>query len=437
MFRKLIPLLAAPALTFAQAPAAVQDTSLHPISLQEAVRLARENNVAAVTSENAIRSAQNQVRSARANYLPTLSGSMGQSRSAGERIGQSGTLVPYASAWNYSANLSSNLTLYDGGRTAADVRARKADVESQEAQQVTALFGVTLQVKTQYNLILAAKESEAAARAQLAIAEQQLATSIAKVNAGATTVSDSLRNVVAVGNARLAILSAQTNARNASANLTRYVATPYMVTAVVSDTVDLPRTPIDSVVIMQLALGGPAIRQQQASINSFAAAERSAKSAYLPTLSAGLGYGGSGVSSIYGLNSNPFPFQRSLSLNASYQIFNRFQRENAVASAQINHENAEANLRDQRLSVQASVISQLGALRNAEERMRVQQINVRASEEDLRVQQQRYTLGAGLLVELLTSQSGLVSARQSLIQARLDYRNARAQIEAIIGRDLP
>jgi len=188
---------------------------------------------------------------------------------------------------------------------------------------------------------------------------------------------------------------------------------------------------------MQLALGGPAIRQQQASINSFAAAERSAKSAYLPTLSAGLGYGGSGVSSIYGLNSNPFPFQRSLSLNASYQIFNRFQRENAVASAQINHENAEANLRDQRLSVQASVISQLGALRNAEERMRVQQINVRASEEDLRVQQQRYTLGAGLLVELLTSQSGLVSARQSLIQARLDYRNARAQIEAIIGRDLP
>jgi outer membrane protein TolC len=31
----------------------------------------------------------------------------------------------------------------------------------------------------------------------------------------------------------------------------------------------------------------------------------------------------------------------------------------------------------------------------------------------------------------------LVTARQALIQARLNYRNARAQIEAVIGRDLP
>ena len=31
----------------------------------------------------------------------------------------------------------------------------------------------------------------------------------------------------------------------------------------------------------------------------------------------------------------------------------------------------------------------------------------------------------------------LVDAQQQLIQARLNYRNARAQIEAAIGRDLP
>jgi outer membrane protein TolC len=31
----------------------------------------------------------------------------------------------------------------------------------------------------------------------------------------------------------------------------------------------------------------------------------------------------------------------------------------------------------------------------------------------------------------------LISAQQALIQARLDYRNARAQIEQVIGRDLP
>ena len=69
--------------------------------------------------------------------------------------------------------------------------------------------------------------------------------------------------------------------------------------------------------------------------------------------------------------------------------------------------------------------------------MRVQQTNVRASEEDLRVQQQRYNLGASTLLDVLNSQTALVTARQALIQARLNYRNARAQIEAAIGRDLP
>jgi outer membrane protein len=437
MFGKLTTLLVVPALAFAQAPAPVQDTMYHPISLVEALRLAKENNVAAITTENSIRLAQNQVRSARAQWLPSVNGNISQNKSAGDRIGQSGTLVPYASAWNYSAGLSAGFNLYDGGKTSADIKARKADVQAQEASQVTQIFNVVLQVKTQYNSVLAAKESEAAARAQLKLAEQQLATSIAKVNAGATTVSDSLRNVVAVGNARLAILQAQNNARSASATLSRYVAAPYLVTAVASDTVDLPRTPIDSAQIMEWALDGPSIRQSQAQIVSASAAQRSAKAAYLPSVTGNLNYNGNGVSSIYGLNSNPFPFTKGISIGASYPIFNRYQRENSVATAQINQENAEATLRDQKLNAQASVISQLGLLRYAEERMRVQQINVRLAEEDLRVQQQRYTIGAGLLIDLLTSQSALITARQSLISARLDYRNARAQIEQIIGRDLP
>jgi hypothetical protein len=66
MSRKLIILLAVPALSLAQQPSAVLDTSVHAISLEEALRLSKENNVATVTSANAVRSAQNLVRSARA-----------------------------------------------------------------------------------------------------------------------------------------------------------------------------------------------------------------------------------------------------------------------------------------------------------------------------------------------------------------------------------
>jgi len=39
-------------------------------------------------------------------------------------------------------------------------------------------------------------------------------------------------------------------------------------------------------------------------------------------------------------------------------------------------------------------------------------------------------------VEVLLAQTALVQARQALIQARLNARTAKAQIEAIIGKDI-
>ena len=68
--------------------------------------------------------------------------------------------------------------------------------------------------------------------------------------------------------------------------------------------------------------------------------------------------------------------------------------------------------------------------------MQVQLAAIAASDEDLRVQQQRYALGASTLLDLLTSQTQLNQARQALIQARLDGRVARAQLSSLMGREL-
>ena len=442
MHRKLIVLLVAPAILGAQqtpqAQQAATDSSLRPISLGDALRLAKENNVSNITAYNAVRSANNGVRGVRGAMMPTLTASAGQSKSAGQRVNnQTNTLVDFVPVWSYNTGLSSQITLFDAGKMFADVRTQRANVEAQQATQVNTEYNVALQVKLAYNNILAAKESEGAARAQLAAANAQLQTSIAKVNAGAANVSDSLRSVVLVGNAQLAILTAQNTFRTQSAALTKLVGTPYFVTADLSDTVDHPVAPIDSVAVLQLALSGPTIRQFEAQASSALATERSAKAAYLPTVTANLNYSGSGTGAFYGLNGNPYPYTRGVSFNINYPIFNRFQRENNVAAAQISYENAQAQIKDARLGAQQNVVTQIANIRNAEETMRIQQIAVRASEEDLRVQQQRYNLGASTLLDVLNSQTALVNSRQQLITARLNYRNARAQIEAIIGRDLP
>jgi outer membrane protein len=437
MFTKLITLLAVPVLLGAQQ---MPDPSTHTITLQEAIRLARQNNVGAITAANQVRSAALQIRSNKAQLYPSLTTNFGASKSAGQKLGEGQKLIATASPWAFSNGLSLSQTLFDGGKSYADVRAARANVVSAEANEVAQDFTISLNVKTQYNSILAAQEADAAARAQLALAQQQLDVSIAKVNAGAANVADSLNSVVSVGTAQIAILTAQQNLRAASAALTSLVGTPYLVTASLGDTIDRPQTSLDSAALMTWALDGPSIRQSQAQLNLANAQERSARTGYFPTVRASGSYGGSGSNNPYGLGSNPvypFLYNRSVSVNLSFPIFQGYSRENSVVNAQIAADNAQAQIKNQKLLAQQTIITQIGVIRNDEEKIRVQLVSIRASEEALRVNQQRYQLGAGTLIELLTTQQNLIVARQQLIQTRLDLRNARAQIEAFIGRDLP
>lgn len=440
--QKLVALLAIPCLAQgigAQegTPTALGDTTLHPISLTEAVQLAKKNAPAAVQARGQVRNAESAVRSSYGQYLPNVNFNMGQSKQAGQRFGPQGTLVDYAAQpWSYSTRLTTSVVLFDGFQREYNVKARRADVHAAESNETAQQFNISLQVKTQYANILAARESESAARAQLQQAEQQLRAASARVQAGAATMSDSLRSVIAVGNAKLALLTAQNSLRNASAALTRLVGTPFLVTANPADTLDRPIASIDSAALAQLALQGPAVTQAESQFRASEASARAAKGTYLPTLDLSFNRSGAGFDKYYGLGDGVLAYSNTWSIGLSLPLFNRFSREDQYVRARVAETNAEAQYRDARLLAQQNIIQQLGALRTAEERINIQQLSVSAAEEDLRVQQQRYSLGASTLLDLLTSQSTLNQARAALIQARQDYRIARAQIEAIIGRDL-
>ncbi|HEY2376452.1 MAG TPA: TolC family protein [Gemmatimonadaceae bacterium] len=420
------------------------DTAFHPIGLQHAIELAQRNAPIAVQARGQIRSANASVRAAYSALIPAVSITAGQSNQTGDRLGQSGNIVPYnpKHPWSYSTGVRSSLRLFDGGQRFYQISQSKADVTSAEANDVAQQFNVALQVKTQYYAILAAREMESAAGAQLDQAQADMNAAAARVSAGAATLSDSLRTVIEVGNARLALITAQNNLRTASAALTRLVAAPYLVTAEAIDSLDRSLSPIDSAELVQLALRGPAVAQASAQMVAAQAAVRSARTTYLPTVDLTFTRGGSGFAP-YGagasgdtLLNRQYPYTNTFQLSASLPLFNNYQRELALAQAQVAKDDADATLRDARLAAQQNIVQQLASLRAAQEQIDIQQASIRSAEEDLRVQQQRYALGASTLLDLLTSQTTLDQQRAALIQARQSYRLARAQIEAVIGRDL-
>ena len=423
------------ALAAQQSPAATADGA-RAISLDDAVRLAQRNNPAAVQARNALRTTTAAVRTAYGQYIPSLSVSGSGSKSGGETFFQ-GQLVPYrGDPWSYSRGYSTSLELFDGGRRWYNLKAAHANVDAADASETSSRYNVALQVKQQYFAVLAARESQSAAQRQLEQAAEQLKSSTAKVRAGAATKSDSLRSAIQVGNARLALLTADNNLRSANASLSRLVGTAEVVTASPADTAEMGRIVLDSMALADLALAGPTVKQAEASLFAAQSARKAAKTPYMPTISSSYSLTGNNTAGDFNFGSGAIGKQTSLRLSLSFPVFNGFTREENLTRATVAEDNAFAALRDAKLAQQQSLVLFLGAFRTAEQRVAIQLSTVDAAEEDLRVQQQRYALGASVLLDLLTSQTTLDQARASLIQARYDARIAKAQVEALVGRDL-
>ena len=426
-----------PVISAAQGIQPALDTTATPISLANAIRLAQQNAPATVQARGTIQTSSLSVKQVYSQFLPSVNLSASTAHQSGDRFDTQGNLVPFTgNPTNYSTGLNASLQLFDGGRRFFDLKKSKADVNAAEASEVTQRFQVALQVKQQYYNILAARESQSAALAQIDQANQQLRDASLRLRAGAATTSDSLRSVIQLGNAQLALLTAQNNLSVANASLTRLVASPRPVTAMPSDTID-QRIVIPTLAELEpLVENAPAVAQAQAELKSAEAASRSAKTSYFPTLNMNFSRGGSGLDPMFGLGDKRYAYNQNLSFSLSFPLFNNLNRETTVLRAAVTEDNAEVSLRDARFAAHETLVQALGQMRTAQAQVDIQTASVAAAVEDLRVQRARYQVGAATLLEVLTSQTQLDQSRNALIRARYDYRVAKAQLEALIGRDL-
>ena len=414
-----------------------------PVSLREAIELAARNSPAAVSARGLDRNAAAARRQAMGSYVPNVNLSAGTGRTQGTTINNfNGQLTSLSgNPWSYNNGLAMNVEVFDGGRRWSEIKRIRATADVADVSAVQARFEASLQVKQQFYAALAARESSAAAKAQLEQAEQQLKASTARLAAGVATKSDSLRSAILVGNARLAVLTAENDLRVANASLTRVAGSTTAITASPADTLDTPVTMPTEDELAVLAGDGPAVRLATSNVAVARAAKRSQKSTYLPTLTMSYNYafsqnaGGFVGRNLFLVGGNNASRQ-TMNFNIAYQLFNGFSRESQSVQADVSLTNAEAQLRDVQLAARQNLTSFVRSLQNAQARVQVQLAAIAASEEDLRVQQQRYALGASTLLDLLTSQTQLNQARQALIQARLDGRIARAQLSSLVGREL-
>lgn len=290
-------------------------------------------------------------------------------------------------------------------------------------------------VKIYYYAYLASVENLATQEEAVKRAEEQLKLIESKYELGSVSRSDVLKQKVQYGNDKLALLSAKNSVTNAKADLAYRIgldprkdykfSQDYSVreyTGTLEEAIEFGLT------------HKPSLLSSEKGVDYYKHNYRSVKAGYLPTLSGYYSYsifnGSQGDTLIYDFSSHT----RRYGLTVSYNIFDGFLRERNMTAAKVNLNNAKASLADERNLAVSNIKMAYLNIDQLKEQKKVSEENVAAAQEDLRITQEKYSLGAAAILEVLDAQVSLKEAQVSLIRADFDLNLAIAKLENAMGK---
>lgn len=409
-------------------PATSQE--IRAVGLAEALEFALDANPTMVQARGQVSIAEAGKRQAIGNWLPSISANSGYSTNSTERFDERTQTFVSGASHSYSAGLGASIQLFDGFSRLAENRAANADLASADAALVNQEFQVVLQTKQAFFNALAANELVTVAERSIQRAEEQLRISKDKLAAGSAIRSDTLRGHVELGNARLQLLNAEAQRATAEAELARLMGLDGSVRPIPDETLYEPAALDTTQLRVEAASQSPAVVQADAEVQAASASVAVARAQYFPTVSASYSRSWSGQE-ISGLNDS-----WSARVSLSWPIFNGFAREGNVTRSRVNRDAARAQADDARRQASAQFTQYLASLLAAEQSLEIAQASQAAADEELRVVQERYRLGMATIIDVLASQISLEQAEVDIVRSRLDYLVAKAQIEALIGREL-
>ncbi len=310
---------------------------------------------------------------------------------------------------------------------AADARAR-LDVLASEQDLISS-------VKISYYAYLASVENVDVQEEAVRRAEEQLKLIESRFELGSAAKSDVLRQKVLFGNDQLSLLRATNGVIQSKADLAYTIGldpredhqfgTNYRVREYTGTLDEAIGFSVDH---------NPRLLSSRKTADQARHALRAARSAYLPTVSAYVNYSG-----FNGTQAYPYAFDyssksRSFGFTISYSIFDGFFREQRVTSAGVFRNNTLADLADTRNLTVAGVKTSYLEIEQLKKQIEVSRENVTAAEENLRITQEKYNLGAATILDLLDAQVSLKEAQVALIRVQFDLNLAIARLENAMGK---
>ena len=403
--------------------------SLMVVTLTDALRRAANVDPNYVAALRNIVDATWQQRAAYAAFIiPATTLSVNQTRS-NQQVFNFGT-GDFANRLT-QAQIDMRLNVFSGLSKFFEAGRAGATVAAADANELQARFQTALLTESDYYDVLAQRELMRVAEERVRRAEEQFAIARARVLGGAAVQTDSLQLLLELTRAQVDLLRQRATLRVARIELGRRIGVPGPVDAAPLDTLPSGPLPITEQQALQEALQeGPRYRAAQAEAQAAARAYSSAMGQYLPRVDLFATYQAIGDEFFL-----PNDVKRWLyGFSISFPIWNNAQREIQLSQAKSNREVARALRDDIEREVRRDVVAAYELFETARASADLAQKAVVVARENLRVNQERYRVGATTILDLLTAQVSLVEAEAVFVQARQAERLALAGLEALLGR---
>lgn len=419
------------------------------LTLQKAIQIALHKNSSLQKNENNISSFESNVQTAYGNFLPTLGvgASWDWTRSDVSGFGTvvvGGVQVPSVATTsqsrNYQWNVNTNWTLFDGLSNFANLSKSKNDLESAEFSLQRLKQDIVFQTTSLYYDVVNKQEQVKVNEDNLKWNKKNLETIKERNKLGAATLADVYQQQVATGNAELELVRTRNSMEVAKSNLLFYLGLDVLKEYVFSDTLtakekkilksDLLKDYQDLSVLVSQALNHRLdYKSAQLNLNSAKDAVTIAQSGHFPRLSA------NGFYTWRGNNISEIDKSKTLSfgLSLNVPIFSGWSVSNRVQFAEVDVKNKEVDLRDLERDIKRQIQTNYLDLQAAQKALLVSQNNVSAASENLKIEQEKYSLGAGKLLDVLIANSNYTKALSDLINAQFAYVVLSEKLKYYLG----
>ncbi len=419
------------------APAAIPEGLVKPgatITLAEVVDIALQNNPLTRASYLQALSAAAQLGSKRAPYYPKVE--LGASWTRSNQLSQ--VFGSSATGDVYGPSVTVDYLLLDMGGRAANADDARFGLLAADWTHDATIQNVILGVETTYVLYVNAKAQLEAARANVTAAGTALEAANGRHDAGVGTIADVLQAKTALSQAQLSLQTFEGEVlalRGALATAMGLPAnTPYDV-GTLSAEVPLDRG-VDTVerLIATARERRPDLAAARALTAKADAHVRAVRSEGLPTLSLTATAGRTWYRpTLAGTPSDNWSAGLVLAFPLFTGFANSYDVEKARADAGVAQ--AQTDTLDQQVLLQVWV--SYYAFQTATQLVRTSKDLLASAEQSERVALGRYKEGVGTILDLLTSQAALASARSQDIQARSGWFVALAQLAHDTGTAAP